>query len=223
MARFGTPPQPPGPPPLPDLQAAAAALSEQFAQGMVAAVVRMAVQTHDALERWSNWSLIVTGATTGLVVSNLGDLGDLLGPKGRMLMVAGLGTSALCGLAQRVAGYRFSIGRLALEAAPGILQPLFTEHSRADDAIQAGARAHGLPEPLPTMPDPRAVEDRIVVLFPWTARWYLRRRFRRGLQDPLADTRELLRHQGRQAFWTGLQVVALVFSLTAAAVIALSP
>lgn len=162
------------------------------------------------IDKFVGWCLTGTGATFGLLVTNLDKIVGLIGSTCLRSVMLLLAISFLCGTASKFRGMLLQMN-VSVDSHLERMDAKKVEHLSRTKELENIATTYKLP--LNTGIEPIRVVRTLFSVFPWFARWQLNRLLGKMTGDHLYQYRVLAGNILAQSLWAGAEVAAIVLAM----------
>jgi hypothetical protein len=188
---------------------------ENAEHGFVSALYQSMTETSPLVDKFSLWLLAGTGATGGLLITQIKSVLPFLTQQGFKVCLVILVTSAVIGFVAKYFSLRCEIQSNVQSKFTELVKPVLDKHEKDEDTIQEYAEQRGIE--LQTDIDLASIMKEFSRPFPFWVKWLISRKIDKTSGDRQAGFHIAVKAYTSQLRWTLLQAVLfLVFMLTAA-------
>ncbi len=185
---------------------------KKLAEGMLRGIL----DSSKFVDQFSTWLLAGAGATSVLLISNLGSISNIVGNLNYKITLAFICIAMVFGVLEKTAALIITIHQAGEKAGHDIALAIFSEHQKVEDEIEKISEQHKIN--VKTEINIERVFSMVIDTYPKPFQNYLKNIFVKILNDPMYAHKKSIKIYFWQIFFAFLEILSFILFAASIAV-----
>ncbi len=175
---------------------------------LVEGMLRGVLDSSKFIDQFATWLLAGAGATSVLLISNLGSISNIVGNVNYKITLAFVCAAMIFGVLEKIAALIITIHQAGEKAGYDIALTIYSEHQKVESEIEEMAKPHDID--VKTRINIERVFSMFINAYPKPFQNYLKSMFVKILNDPMYAHKKSIKIYFWQIFFTFIEVLSFI-------------